>query len=56
MGIGQRKNEKEENKIEHNLNDRVAQLEKNTAQAHLETKCGESEELDKAHSKIRKWK
>lgn len=28
MGIGQRKKEKEENKIEHNPNDRVAQLEK----------------------------
>lgn len=29
-GIGQRKNGKEENKIAHNPNDRVAQLEKNT--------------------------
>lgn len=40
MGSEQRRNEKLENKIEHGANDRVAQLEKNTAQAHLETKCG----------------
>lgn len=57
-GNGQKKNGKEENKIAHNPNDKVAQLEKNTTQAQLEAKCGEGDEPNTTHSKTKKqrWK